>query len=192
MRLQVANPESIDPKSEIRYQMRRILRENSQDSAPVICQLDDWLASRPQLQTLAVFSALPGEVNLTELSSRHPQRRWVYPRVLGDDLIFHLVKHPATELVVGAFDIREPSLALPEIALTEIDVFFCPGLAFDRQGGRLGRGRGFYDRALAGATHGTLKIGVCFPFQQVENTYAEPHDVPMDAVFCGEIQSITI
>ena len=166
--------------------MRRVLREKPQDSAPVICQLADWLESRPHLQTLAVFSALPGEVELTGLAARYPERCWVYPRVVGNDLVFHMVKNPAMDLVVGTFGIREPSPALPEIALTEIDAFFCPGLAFDRQGGRLGRGRGFYDRALAGASPSAMKIGVCFPCQRVESTHAEAHDVRMDAVFCGE------
>ena len=66
-----------------------------------------------------------------------------------------------------------------------IDVFLCPGLAFDLRGGRLGRGRGFYDRALALTGPGAYRIGICFSWQIVEDVHCEPHDVPMDEVIRG-------
>lgn len=144
--------------------------------------MDRWLAAQPGLRTLAVYAALPGEVDLTELIARHPERTWVYPRVAGEDLIFHAVGNPVSDLVAGAFGVREPSPALTEIPIGVIDAFLCPGLAFDEHGGRLGRGRGFYDRMLAGARPGALKVGVCFANQIVPNTFQEPHDVRMDRV----------
>ena len=55
-----------------------------------------------------------------------------------------------------------------------------PGLAFDLRGGRLGRGRGYYDRFLAGATG--LRVGVCFEDQIVADVPLEPHDLRMDFV----------
>jgi 5-formyltetrahydrofolate cyclo-ligase len=151
-------------------------------SRTVCDALDRWLADQPGLRTLAVYAALPGEVDLAELIARHPERTWVYPRVAGEDLIFHAVGNPALDLVAGAFGIREPVPALVEIPVGVIDAFLCPGLAFDEHGGRLGRGRGFYDRMLAGARPGALKVGVCFANQIVPNTFQEPHDVRMDRV----------
>ncbi|MEN9974658.1 MAG: hypothetical protein RLZZ282_664 [Verrucomicrobiota bacterium] len=151
-------------------------------SAPVCEALDDWLAAHPSLHTLAVYAALPGEVDLADLVARHADRTWLYPRVVGDHLTFHIVTTPASQLVAGAFNVQEPTPTLTQIPVTSIDAFLCPGLAFDENGGRLGRGRGFYDRMLAGARPNTLKIGVCFAGQIVPDTFSEPHDIPMDCV----------
>jgi len=56
-----------------------------------------------------------------------------------------------------------------------------PGVAFDSQCHRLGRGKGFYDRLLPQIPH-AVKIGVCFDHQIVEELPSEPHDVLMDLV----------
>lgn len=162
--------------------MRLIHRDGSRDARTVCKSLERWLAKHPGLKTIAAFSAIPGEVDLSELVARHPERVWVYPRVNGHHLTFHAVENPALDLIPGAFGILEPSTTLTEIAVDGIDVFLCPGLAFDIRGGRLGRGRGFYDRMLAAARTGSLKIGVCFPSQIVPDTFSEPHDIHMDEV----------
>jgi 5-formyltetrahydrofolate cyclo-ligase len=164
--------------------MRRMLRVAAADPQPICEAIFHWLSSRPTLQTIAVFAALPGEVDLTELVACHPGHRWVYPRIDANDLRFHAVQNPALELISGAFGVREPSSALPEIPIHQIDAFLCPGLAFDIRGGRLGRGRGFYDRVLADARPDAEKIGVCFHSQIVPDTFSEAHDIHMDDVLC--------
>ena len=64
--------------------------------------------------------------------------------------------------------------------LDRFDLILVPGLAFDKSGARLGRGRGFYDRFLAGITG--FRVGVCFDWQLVESVPVEAHDIRMDAV----------
>ncbi len=183
--LQVTFPESSDPKPALRSAMRRLLREIDHDPRAIHAAVAGWLADHPGLRTIAVFRALPGEVDLTEITARHGDRRWVYPRVSGDDLVFHAVEDPVADLSPGTMGIREPLPHLPRVEVDEIDAFFCPGLAFDARGGRLGRGRGFYDRMLARARPDALKIGVCFPQQLVPDTFARSHDVPMDGILTG-------
>ena len=165
--------------------MRQLLPNPSPDPRPACAALDTWIQGQPNIRTIAVFSALPGEVCLLGFIAKHSQIQWAYPRVIGGHLSFHLVKNPQTELLPGTFGIAEPSPTLPEIPASEIDAFLCPGLAFDANGGRLGRGKGFYDRILATARPGALKIGVCFPEQLVPDTFSEPHDVLMDRVISG-------
>jgi 5-formyltetrahydrofolate cyclo-ligase len=165
--------------------MRQELLSHKHDSHTVCLALDRWLRAHPELKTIAVFAALPGEVNLLDFIANHPHLNWAYPRVSGHDLIFHTVKNHAEELVSGSFGILESSIPHSEISSFAIDAFLCPGLAFDRDGGRLGRGRGFYDRMLENARPDALKIGVCFPFQIVPNTFSEPHDIRMDEVISG-------
>ncbi len=181
----MAIPESNNPKSQLRKAMRLIPLEPPADSAATIRALERWLAEHPGLQTIATYCALPGEVDLAELTTAHPQRRWVYPRVHGTNLTFHLVENPAVDLTPGAFRIFEPSPALAEIPIEMIDAFLCPGLAFDPHGGRLGRGKGFYDRMLAMARPDALKIGVCEAARMVPDTFPESHDVRMDEVVSG-------
>ena len=162
--------------------MRKRLSEASMGSLAIVTAVDDWLSSHPEIKTLAIFAALPGEPDLLPLVKQHPERRWVLPRVKGDALTFHAVTDPGTDLHSGAFNIHEPLADSLQVSVAEIDAFLCPGLAFDRQGNRLGRGRGFYDRMLEQASPGTIKLGVCFPFQIVEDTFSEPHDIRMDSL----------
>lgn len=165
--------------------MRRLLGTLPADDLMETLAVDAWLEAHPAPRTIAAFAALPGEVDLMDVIARHPERRWLFPRMEGDGLRFHLAKHPVTDLSTGAFGVREPSPALPKVEIAEIDVFFCPGLAFDARGGRLGRGKGFYDRMLATARPDALKIGVCHISQRVDDSFAEPHDIAMDEViFC--------
>ena len=158
--------------------MRQALRGHASESDPACAALAKWLLDRPALRTVAIYSALPGEVDLTALRRRLPQLNWVYPKVRGHDLTFH----PGDQLHPGAHGILEPAEGSPEVPLHQIDAFLCPGLAFERSGHRLGRGRGFYDRLLAQARPDALKVGVCFPFQIVPDTFPETHDVIMDMV----------
>lgn len=161
--------------------MRQASRENPHDPSAVCVALDSWLAVRPELRTIAVYSPLFGEVDPEQAIAGLPERRWVYPRVTGD----HLTFHTGENLTSGSFGIMEPAEGSAEVPLEEIDAFLCPGLAFDRNGGRLGRGRGFYDRLLAQARPDALKIGICHGFQMVADTFSEAHDVRMDEVITG-------
>lgn len=165
--------------------MRQSLRGHESSSEKACAALDPWLRERPALRTVAIYSPLPGEVDLSESVRRFPKIRWVFPKVTTRHLTFHHVENSACELVPGSFGILEPADHLPVIPIPEIDAFICPGLAFDRRGGRLGRGRGYYDRILAEARGDALKIGACFAFQLVADTFAEAHDIHMDHVIAG-------
>lgn len=84
-------------------------------------------------------------------------------------------------LTPGVYGILEPrsgELCSPE----EIELFFIPGLAFDRQGNRLGRGGGYYDRYLSTVRPDAAKIGLAFQLQIAEALPVAPHDIKVDAV----------
>jgi len=177
--------DSSNKKQQLRSEIRGLLADGQRDSAPVCEAVRRWLAARPALRTVALFAALPEEVDLLPLQAWDSNRRWVFPRVCGDDLRFHEVCDVARDLLRGTLGIREPSPALPRVPLREVDVFLCPGLAFDANGGRLGRGRGYYDRALASARPDAIKLGICHPVQRVADTFPQAHDVIMDEVISG-------
>lgn len=130
-------------------------------------------------QTVAAYWPLPGEVDI-----RDALRRWcltktvLLPVVKGDGLLLKRYDPDAT-MTAGSFGILEPQgEAHTDYGL--IDVLIVPGVGFDRHCGRLGRGKGYYDRLLAGVS-GT-KIGVCFGCRVTEDLPLDSHDVNMDIV----------
>lgn len=98
-----------------------------------------------------------------------------------DDYVWREVERPDIQLVAGAFGVHEPSEACPEIASTELDWVLVPGVAFDEEGGRLGRGKGHYDRWLLGGTKG-IRCGIGFEEQIVPKVPLEPHDIRLHYV----------
>lgn len=94
------------------------------------------------------------------------------------------------ELAPGTWNIPEPPRARwgeadKEIAPAELDLVVVPGVAFDRDGGRLGNGAGYYDRLLAEVRPDARLYGVCFEAQLLDAVAIDAHDIPMDAV-CTE------
>lgn len=160
--------------------MRSLLREPLPASSHACAALDEWLAKNPGIRTVSIYSPLSGEIDLAEIIRSRPDIRWVYPRIHDDGVTLTL--HESGDLEAGTFGIMEPRQDSPEVAAMDVDLFVCPGLAFDEHGGRLGRGRGFYDRLLAKARPGAFKVGVCHGFQMVQDTFGEDHDIHMDAV----------
>lgn len=87
-------------------------------------------------------------------------------------------------LTRGSTGILEP-VSTPDslVPLSAIDLVLVPGVAFDRWGHRLGRGLGYYDRFLAKLRPTTVKVGLAFDFQVIENIPAvEGRDIPLDLV----------
>jgi 5-formyltetrahydrofolate cyclo-ligase len=86
-------------------------------------------------------------------------------------------------LVNGPYGIPMPARAGAAI---DVDVVVVPGLAFDRSGGRLGSGLGFYDRWLA-AHPDVWRVGFAYVWQVVEHVPVTAHDVPMQALATPDV-----
>lgn len=87
-------------------------------------------------------------------------------------------------LVENHFAILEPPDDAPRCNPAEIDIVFLPLVAWDRRGGRLGMGGGFYDRALA-TTRDVLFVGLAHGLQEVSEVPVEPTDVRLHYVATG-------
>ena len=74
----------------------------------------------------------------------------------------------------------EPSPKCNEVNINQLDLVIVPGVAFDRFGGRLGRGSGYYDRFLKNLK--AIFYGVCFKQQVVDKTPQDSHDAKMDII----------
>ncbi len=82
-------------------------------------------------------------------------------------------------LTRGAYGIYEPSV-IKHAHIEDADAVLVPGLAFDRHGGRMGFGKGYYDRLLENCK--CVKIGLCYDFQILSEIPSEPHDIRMDYI----------
>ena len=130
---------------------------------------------------MAVYDAQPFEVPLAdfvlELSGRGVTV--VFPRVIkgSRELAFHAV---GEAFVKGPFGIREPASHAPVRSIADIDVFLVPGVAFTRDGRRLGRGGGYYDTTLARRGPHAQTIGVVFECNVLDDLPVESHDARVD------------
>lgn len=169
-------------KSEIRRKikaLRTMLSEEDKNSAAeeVFEQLEKTAAFL-LADKILMYHSLPDELQtIAFLKKWSSHKKFFLPRVNGVNL--DILPYDQTRLELGSFQIEEPTgddLTDP----SEIELIIVPAVAFDRNGNRLGRGKGFYDRLLQ--TTSATKIGVGYDFQLIEEIPAEPHDIPMDMV----------
>lgn len=106
-------------------------------------------------------------------------KRVAVPKIYGDTMCF-IYLEDLTQVAVSSFGIPEPVADSP-VAEDPTALVLMPGLAFTRQGDRMGYGGGFYDRFLAQEPdHPTLAL--CYDFQIVESLPTEEYDIPVDCV----------
>lgn len=200
-------------KSEWRIAMKQRNRalppEEKRAAAERIFAAVEALPEFVQARCVACFCALPDEPPTAEALRRWSgSKRVVVPRVEGDTMRFYDYRPDA--LVRGAFGIDEPLVAdfmgpvgagdseraeaadgpsagfvVRECLPEALDLVVVPGVAFTRDGARLGRGRGYYDRYLALPGVRAFCVGVCFAHQLVDALPVEPHDRAMDVVCAG-------
>jgi 5-formyltetrahydrofolate cyclo-ligase len=130
-------------------------------------------------RTVLLFYSLKDEPDTHEFIEKWSEEKvLLLPAVRGERLELR-VYGSRRSLSAGKYDIQEPAgEAFTDYA--SIDLAVIPGVAFDRSGNRLGRGKGYYDRLLPLLS--AYKIGVGFSFQLVEEVPASELDVRMDEV----------
>lgn len=133
-------------------------------------------------RVVMAYAALPDEVDTLGFLERWcKQKTLLLPVVTGSDLCLKVYSGQA-DMKPGAYGIAEPQGEC-FTAYETIDLAVVPGVAFDANGNRLGRGKGYYDRFFhSEALRGVYKIGLCFDFQKVPQLPSSPWDVPMDEV----------
>lgn len=172
-------------KAALRTQARQTLAALPPEARAVasaqICRRVEALPEWTRARTVAFYAPQPTEPDLSPLLAA-PGKAPCFPRVSGDALEF---RHcPSKDLLIpGPWNLLEPDPdRCPVIPPTEIDLLLIPGLAFTREGCRLGRGGGFYDRFLARVHPRATKIGICFHVQLRAALPLEIHDHQVDYV----------
>lgn len=129
-------------------------------------------------QKVMLYASLPDEVQtLSFLETWRHRKTVILPTVVGDDIIpVELAEN--VEFAEGDFHIPEPQ---NHPYTGDFDLIVVPGMAFDKAGHRLGRGKGYYDRFLSQHPH-VYSIGLCFDFQLLSEVPSEPHDCLINEV----------
>ena len=134
---------------------------------------------------VCAYMAMPHEVRTALIfeTARELGKRTCIPAYRSDDELYGLSEWTAGEaLVPGHHGVLEPA-ELRWIDIEAVDLMIVPGLAFDMKGGRVGRGKGHYDRILGSAENRSfVAVGLAFGFQVFESVPVEPHDIVLDAV----------
>lgn len=170
------------PKHELRKQCRALRRElgeeHRQRASRSICEhLAAWEIFQ-RAETVAAYLPMKAEVDLRPLLEQFPAKRWLLPRIApeeGHRMDFHI--YDPARLVVHPFGMAEPAADLPVVAAAEIELVLAPGLAYDRQGWRLGYGGGYYDRFLS--HFDGISVGVAYQALVLESVPHSGYDVPV-------------
>ena len=169
-------------KKLLRKKITEILKQISQEElkrrSKDVCDKIISLPIYKKAKTILGYYPLTGEVDVKGLL----QQALGNGKIVGlpvvnrqsGNLEFYRIKG-LEDLCLGPWGIKQPDVSKTEhIDLGKAELILVPGLAFDRQGWRLGRGRGYYDRLLKRLKKPTVKLGVCFDFQIQDSLPKEP------------------
>lgn len=173
-------------KKELRKLIRQRKRQFSDSQLQELSfAVTESLIAHPNIKAAKVvmaYCSLPDEVYTRSLINklRAMGKTVVLPVVLDDTSMEVRIYNDTTDLKEGAYGISEPAGKRYE-DIENIEVAIVPGMAFDKDGHRLGRGKGYYDRFLSKIPY-IYKIGVCFGFQLLDNVPSAEYDIIMDEV----------
>jgi 5-formyltetrahydrofolate cyclo-ligase len=174
--------------SEKIYLRQYIRTLKHQYSDTQLCMMSQEIMSRlleeeriKRARTILLYHSLADEVNTHRLVDFLAKDKTILlPKVVSADTMTLHIYHDSQDLQIGAYGIMEPTGPL-FTKYDSIDVAVIPGMAFDRDNNRLGRGKGYYDRLLIQIPN-TYKIGLCFDFQYLDKIPSDIYDVKMDKV----------
>jgi len=182
----MSNP---NPKADLRKKIRAMLKnlppeKRKSDSQKLCAKLKEQSFFK-NAASILFFAPLPEEPDLWPLLEETlaaGNKIIAKPRFdsAGKNYIACRIRDLKKEIVTGQFGVREPSASCAEISLNDLDLILVPGVAFDLNGHRLGRGKGFYDRLLEKFRR--VKAGTAFDEQILDEIKIESHDVRMDFI----------
>jgi 5-formyltetrahydrofolate cyclo-ligase len=137
-----------------------------------------------QAKTIGLYLSKGSEVNTLPLvqSLLKKKKKIALPKVSkrSHQIHFHEI-HSLQDCHLGLFDILEPNAKNKKVPIHQMDLIFVPGIAFDREGHRLGYGGGFYDRFLASAKK-QLLIGLTYEKTFIPKIPTQKQDVQVHAI----------
>jgi len=134
-------------------------------------------------KTVMFYMPFGGEVDTVDMirSAQKIGKIVVVPVCGKNRMMSPCVLKDKGTLLRGPYGIREPALKKP-VNLKSLDLVIVPGLAFDKQGRRLGRGKGYYDRFLSRISQHSISIGLAYDFQILPSIPTTEYDIDVHKV----------
>lgn len=131
---------------------------------------------------ILMYHSLPDELSTRDFIEKWSARKHFYlPRVNGVNL--DILPYDRSRLHLGAFNIEEPQ-GDDTASINDIELIIVPGVAYDRRGNRIGRGKGYYDRLLQSSD--AVKMGVAYACQLCDDIEPDDFDVRMHYVITDD------
>jgi len=176
-------------KAQIRKEIKERLRSQKDEERlkkdKIIKEKLLSLEEFKQAKTAAFYISFGGEVDTAALidEATAAGKRIVVPVMVKDNLELREIKNRMTGLIQGPYGIEQPAVdGSKPFPKDKLDVIIVPGIAFTKDGLRLGRGKGFYDRFLKTLLRRVKKIGLAYDLQIVRDLPVTKDDFPMDIV----------
>lgn len=154
--------------------------EKKKESEDVMMKLENTQQFK-SAKTILLFHSLPDEVCTHELIEKYASKKKILLPVIDGEK-WHIREYKG-DLKTGEYNIQEPTGG-NYYDYGSIDLVVVPGVCFDKDKGRVGRGKGYYDRILKEIK--AFKIGICFDCQLLSKVPAEEWDVKMDQVMTAK------
>lgn len=162
----------------VRARKQFLTDDERRSAALLVFHRLEQMAAFAMSERILVYNSLPDELSTREFIRKwHGVKRFFLPRVNGIDL--EVLPYEATSLRSGAFHIEEPTGDDITDAST-MELVIVPAVAYDRNGNRVGRGKGYYDRLLSRTK--AFTIGVAYDFQLFDQVETSSFDIPVDMV----------
>ncbi len=171
-------------RKEIKEKRRKLSKEENRKKSKEIKENLFSLKQFEDAETILFYISYNGEVFTHDMICELFYKKNIIVPVSNPEDYSLTLSHLKSweELCVGSYNILEPRFEkIRETKIQDIDLIIVPGVAFDEKGGRLGHGKGYYDRLLNESAD-ILKIGLCFEFQIVDSIPMDEHDVYMDKI----------
>ena len=154
--------------------------EKKKESEDVMMKLENTQQFK-SAKTILLFHSLPDEVCTHELIEKYASKKKILLPVIDGEKWY--IREYKGDLKTGEYNIQEPT-GVNYYDYGSIDLVVVPGVCFDKDKGRVGRGKGYYDRILKEIK--AFKIGICFDCQLLSKVPADEWDVKMDQVMTAK------
>ena len=167
-------------RREIRTLKKAVTLEEKTSRSIAILDKVEHLPEFASAKTVMLYWAMADEVQTADFVIKWAaSKRVILPCVNGNDLDLRVFRGEEDLIAGENFGIPEPSGQL-FTAYDEIDLILVPGVAFDVENNRMGRGKAYYDKLLSSLK--AFKLGICFDFQLLQSVPTDEHDIKMDRI----------
>tara|TARA_R110002073_G_scaffold72537_1_gene177497 strand:- start:491022 stop:491576 length:555 start_codon:yes stop_codon:yes gene_type:complete len=172
---------------------KKMLVKRARTKSALKKEYDQWICTELEkiihkraCKVVHAYLPMGKEIDITPLLSKLLEQEVtvVTPKTLPKRKLLNLVLHSLDVVEKGVFGTSHPANSTEYLG--SYDLVIVPGLAFDKENYRLGYGGGYYDNFLVNCPN-AYKVGIFYPFQEVDSVPTEPHDVQLDMILKTEL-----